>query len=428
MTAIIEKYRPKTTSDLIVSQRILQEIRNWINLWKEGTPVKKALILYGPPGSGKTTTATVLANEAGVPLIEMNASDERNADAMKRIALMASQYGDLMNLGGDGDTSFQKIILIDEADNIFEGRSRTTGGDSGGITELAKIINRTHNPIILTMNDYYAFRRKSAARDIINNSVVLEYKQYRRRGDTDYKMFRTRLSQRIREIAVGEGLKYSQDVVERIMEKNSDDIRGTINDSISAFSFIDEPETLAELTYRDVQTNIYNTIHTTFKDHRYEKTLSELMGKDFTTEDYLMWIDKNLPAEAPDLKDLSEAYDLLSLSDRFIGRVIRKQHYAFKGFAEEIAAGVYTRLENQNSSYVKYEFPSYIMKMSRMRETREARKSLVAKFSKFTHSGKSRTNENLWFYARLIKNKKNLEELSEKLALSDKEINVLKKR
>lgn len=428
MTAIIEKYRPKNTSELIVSQKVLQEVRNWINLWKEGTPVKKALILYGPPGSGKTTTATVLAKEAGVPLIEMNASDERNADAMKRIALMASQYGDLMNIGNEGDSGFQKIILIDEADNIFEGRSKATGGDSGGITELSKIINRTHNPIILTMNDFYAFRRKSAARDIINNSVVLEYKQYKRRGDSDYKMFKLRLSQRIRDIAMSEGLKYSQDLVDRIMEKNSDDIRGTINDSISAFNFIDEPETLAELTYRDVQSNIYNTIHTTFKDHRYEKTLSELMDKDFTTEDYLMWIDKNLPAEAPDLKDLSEAYDLLSQSDMFIGRVIKKQHYAFKGFAEEIAAGIYTRLENQNMSYVKYEFPSYIMKMSRMRETREARKSIVTKFSKFTHSGKIRTLDNLWFFSRLIKNKKNLEELTDKLALSDKEINVLKKR
>jgi replication factor C large subunit len=428
MTAIIEKYRPKNTSELIVSQKVLQEVRNWINLWKEGTPVKKALILYGPPGSGKTTTATVLAKEAGVPLIEMNASDERNAEAMKRIALMASQYGDLMNIGNEGDSGFQKIILIDEADNIFEGRSKATGGDSGGITELSKIINRTHNPIILTMNDFYAFRRKSAARDIINNSVVLEYKQYKRRGDSDYKMFKLRLSQRIRDIAMSEGLKYSQDLVDRIMEKNSDDIRGTINDSISAFNFIDEPETLAELTYRDVQSNIYNTIHTTFKDHRYEKTLSELMDKDFTTEDYLMWIDKNLPAEAPDLKDLSEAYDLLSQSDMFIGRVIKKQHYAFKGFAEEIAAGIYTRLENQNMSYVKYEFPSYIMKMSRMRETREARKSIVTKFSKFTHSGKIRTLDNLWFFSRLIKNKKNLEELTDKLALSDKEINVLKKR
>lgn len=428
MTTIIEKYRPKDTSELLASSRIIQEIRSWINLWKEGTPVKKALILYGPPGAGKTTTAGALANELGVPLIEMNASDERNADAMKRVALLASQYADLLQLEGNPELGFTKIILIDEADNIFEGRSRQTGGDSGGITELSKIVNRTRNPIIITMNDYYAFRRKSAARDIINNSLVLEFRQYKRRNDTDYKMFRARLSQRIREIAAKEGLKYSQDVVEKIMEKNSDDIRGTINDSISALSFIDEPEVLTELTYRDVQSNIYETIHTTFKDHIYEKTLGALMDKDFTTEDYLMWIDKNLAAEAPDFGDLASAYDILSLSDRFVGRVIKKQHYAFKGFAEEIAAGIFTQIEHQNERYVKYEFPSYIMKMSRMRDSRESRKSVVAKISKFTHSGKRRTNENLWFYARLIRDKEAVGELSDKLALSDKEIAVLKKR
>lgn len=427
MTTIIEKYRPKNTSELLASSRVIQDIRNWINLWKEGTPVKKALILYGPPGAGKTTTAGALANELGVPLIEMNASDQRNAEAMKKIALMASQYADLFQMEDQNELGFSKLILIDEADNIFEGRSRATGGDSGGITELSKIVGRTRNPIIITMNDYYGFRRKSAAKDVINNSQVIEFRQYKRRNDSDYKVFRNRLSNRIHEIANAEGLKYSQDVVERIMDKNSDDIRASINDAIGALSFIDEPQILSELTYRDVQSNIYNVIHTTFKVHSYDKTLAELREKDFTTEDYLMWIDKNLFSEAPDFSDLAAAYELLSLSDRFIGRVIKKQHYAFKGFAEEIAAGIYTQLQNQNSSYVKYEFPSYIMKMSRMRESRNARKSAVAKFSKFTHSGKSRTNDNLWFYSGLLKNKKNLEDLTDRLNLSDKEIKVLKK-
>lgn len=428
MTTLIEKYRPKDTSELLASSKVIQDIRKWIQLWKEGTPVKKALILYGPPGAGKTTTASALAKELGVPLIEMNASEQRNADAMKKIALMASQYADLFQMDEQNDLGFSKIILIDEADNIFEARSKTSGGDSGGITELSKIVNRTKNPIIITMNDYYAFRRKSAARDVINNSQVIEFRQYRRRNDTDYKIFRSRLSQRIHEIANAEGLKYSQDVVEKIMDKNNDDIRASINDSIAALSFIDEPQILTELTYRDVRSNIYNVVHTTFKVHNYDKTLSELRDKDFTTEDYLMWLDKNLYSEAPDFSDLSKAYDMLSLSDRFVGRVFKKQHYAFKGFAEEIAAGIYTELDNQNNSYVKYEFPSYIMKMSRMRESRNARKSAVAKLSKFTHSGKSRTNENLWFYSGLLKSKKNVEGLTDRLNLSDKEIKVLKKR
>ncbi|MCL6090902.1 MAG: replication factor C large subunit [Candidatus Thermoplasmatota archaeon] len=422
----IEKYRPQNSSELIVSPRIISEIRNWIKLWKEGTPVKKALILYGPPGTGKTTTAGVLAKEMNVPIVEMNASDQRNADAMKRIALMASLYGDLSQIDTE-QSGFSKIILIDEADNIFEGRSRETGGDSGGLTELSRIISRTMNPIILTMNEYYAFRRKSSSRDIINNSLVIEYRQYKRKGDNEYKLFRSRIIERIREIASKENLRFNTDAIERLVDKNSDDIRSTINDAMNVLSYTDDPASVGVASFRDIQSSIYDVVHTTFKDHDYEKTLSRLYEKDFTTEDYLMWIDENLHSEAPDFNDLSEAYDLLSLSDAFMGRVIKKQHYAFKGYAEELAAGVFNRIEHQNQKYVKYEFPSYIMKMSRMRDARESRKSAVSKLSRFTHSGKIRTSSMLSFFSDFLKSKTNLTELSDKLMLSEKEISVLKK-
>ncbi|MCL5783303.1 MAG: replication factor C large subunit [Candidatus Thermoplasmatota archaeon] len=423
----IEKYRPQNSSELIVSPRIISDIRNWIKLWKEGTPVKKALILYGPPGTGKTTTASVLAKEMNVPIVEMNASDQRNADAMKRIALMASLYGDLSQIDSS-QSGFNKIILIDEADNIFEGRSRETGGDSGGLTELSRVVSRTMNPIILTMNDYYAFRRKNSAREIINNSLVIEYRQYRRKGDNEYKLFRSRIIERIREIASKENMRFNTDAIERLVDKNSDDIRSTINDTMSVLSYTDDPGPSGEASVRDIQSSIYDVVHTTFKDRNYEKTLFQLYEKDFTTEDYLMWIDENLHSEAPDLNDLSEAYDLLSLSDSFIGRVLKKQHYAFKGYAEELAAGIFNRIEHPNQKYVKYEFPSYIMKMSRLRDARESRKSAVSKLSRFTHSGKLRTSSMLWFFSDFLKSKANLAGLSDKLLLSEKEISVLKRR
>ena len=423
----IEKYRPQNSSELIVSPRIISDIRNWIKLWKEGTPVKKALILYGPPGTGKTTTASVLAKEMNVPIVEMNASDQRNADAMKRIALMASLYGDLSQIDSS-QSGFNKIILIDEADNIFEGKSRETGGDSGGLTELSRVVSRTMNPIILTMNDYYAFRRKNSAREIINNSLVIEYRQYRRKGDNEYKLFRSRIIERIREIASKENMRFNTDAIERLVDKNSDDIRSTINDTMSVLSYADDPGPSGEASVRDIQSSIYDVVHTTFKDRNYEKTLFQLYEKDFTTEDYLMWIDENLHSEAPDLNDLSEAYDLLSLSDSFIGRVLKKQHYAFKGYAEELAAGIFNRIEHPNQKYVKYEFPSYIMKMSRLRDARESRKSAVSKLSRFTHSGKLRTSSMLWFFSDFLKSKANLAGLSDKLLLSEKEISVLKRR
>jgi len=423
---IVEKYRAESIQDLIISKKILEEINSWLNLWREGTPTKKALILYGPPGTGKTTTALVLAKEAGVPIIEMNASDTRNSDWMKRIALMASLYGDI-TYSDAGETKFNKIILVDEADNIFEGKSKDKGGDSGGLTELSRIVSRTNNPIILTMNDFYEFRRKPAAREIINNSLVVEFRQFKRKNDLDYRNFRNRLQERLSFIAKNEGLVFRPEITDRLLERNRDDIRAILNDAISMMSYRGDANSSAEAGIRDAVSGIYDVIHSTFKGRNYEMILSELMEKDFTTEDYLMWLDSNLPSETKDPSDMVSAYEILALADIFVGRVIKKQHYAFKGYAEEIAAGVFTAIKNVNDKYVKYEFPSYIMKMSRMRDGREGRRYLVSKLARLTHSGSSRVSSNLWFFQYLSKNRINLQEMQERLNLSEKELSILRK-
>ncbi len=423
---IAEKYRARSFSDLIISQRILDDIRNWIKLWSEGTPTKKGLILYGPPGSGKTTTAIAIASEYGVPLVEMNASETRNSDAMKRVAMMGSQYSDL-TLMADHRAGFNKVILIDEADNIFEGRSRETGGDSGGLTELARVIRNTRNPIILTMNDFYGFRRKTAAKEIINNCLTVEFRQFRKKNDLDFRSFRQRLTERLLYIAEREGLQFRPEIVDALIERNRDDLRAIVNDAMSMMAYRDEPDATGQPSIRDSLAGIYDVIHSTFKEGDYEGILRDLMDKDFTTEDYLMWLDKNLPSEAKDAADLDHAYDILSIADVFVGRVVRKQHYAYKGYAEEIAAGISTGISHRNEKYIKYEFPSYIMKMSKLRDSREGRRFATAKLARLTHSGRMRISGNLWFYSEMLKRKEFAAVLEKQLNLSEKELSVLKK-
>lgn len=424
----VEKYRPRKISDLIVSDSILQQISNWIKLWNEGTPVKKAMILYGPPGVGKTTTVHALANQLGWPVVEMNASDMRNRDSMKRVALMASLYGDLTTMG-ETQHGPNKIILIDEADNIFEGRSKSTGGDTGGISELARIVKSTRNPIILTMNDYYEFRRKSGASDIINNSLNIEFLQYRRRNDTDYKQFRMKLFARISHILREESVNISQGQITRIVDANNNDIRGILNDLESMRDFGTGPISDLDIGTRDSSENIYNAISTTFKSGNYEQVLRALNDKDFTTEDYLMWIDQNLPEEAPEPEDLMRSYDLLSRADVFIGRVYKKQHFAFKRYAEELAAGVSVMINDRNPHYVKYKFPTLIMSMSRMRESRRSRNNLFSRLSAISHTSRRKVRDYFWFYTYLAtRDKKFLADLSGRLDLSEKEVTHLKKK
>ncbi|RLF94000.1 replication factor C large subunit, partial [Thermococci archaeon] len=104
----VEKYRPKKFSDIAGQKSALKELISWINTW--GTD-KKACLLYGPPGNGKTTSVYVLADEMNLEIIEMNASDKRNAEAIEKIVGNASQTYSL-----DGR---KRIIVLDEADNIY---------------------------------------------------------------------------------------------------------------------------------------------------------------------------------------------------------------------------------------------------------------------------------------------------------------------
>lgn len=418
-----DRYRPKSVSELIISTSSLEKISQWLDQWKEGVPLKKSLVLYGPPGVGKTSAALAIAHDLGYPLVEMNASDQRNRDSMKSIALMAALYQDIFaNFGTEGQ---KKIILIDEADSIFEGRSSETGGDSGGLSELLKVIQRTKNPIILTMNNYYEFRRKSVGKIILDSSTAIEFVPYRRRNDTDYKNFKLKLNRKIYEILQTENVKMDQRFVTEIIEKNGSDIRSILNDIES----LRDGSGSSGVSMRDSQTSIYNVMQDTFRSGDYSKIMRDMYDKDFQAEDYLMWIDKNLPLECVNDMDLMESFDLISLADIFIGRVMKKQHYAFKGYAEELAAGVSFTIMDKNRHYVKYEFPSYIMQMSRLRERRNARKSLSLKTGKLTHMSARSAMEYLWFYSIMDRHSGDFGKyLSEKLSLTEPELGIIRKK
>lgn len=418
-----DRYRPKSVSELIISISSLEKISQWLDQWKEGVPLKKALVLYGPPGVGKTSAALAIAHDLGYPLVEMNASDQRNRESMKSVALMAALYQDISS--DFGIPGQKKIILIDEADSIFEGRSSETGGDTGGLSELLKVIQRTSNPIIVTMNNYYEFRRKGAGKGILDSSLAIEFVPYKRRNDTDFKTFKLKLNRRIYDILQAENVKIDQRSVNEIIGKNGTDMRSILNDLES----LRDGSGSSGLSMRDSQTSIYNVMQDTFRSGDYTKVLRDLYDKDFQTEDYLMWIDKNLPHECVNENDLMESFDLISCADIFIGRVMKKQHFAFKGYAEEIVAGVSFRINDKNKHYVKYEFPSYIMQMSRLRERRNARKSLSLKTGRLTHMSARSAMEYLWFYNIMDRHSPDFgKHISEKLSLTEPELGVMKRK
>jgi replication factor C large subunit len=83
-----EKYRPKTLRDIIGNDSAISTLRGWAEQWIQGEiPEKRAIILSGKPGTGKTSSALALAHDLGWTVLELNASDARNETSIKKVAM-----------------------------------------------------------------------------------------------------------------------------------------------------------------------------------------------------------------------------------------------------------------------------------------------------------------------------------------------------
>ena len=119
----VEKYRSKTLDEYVGNEQLKQIVAQYI----EKNDLQN-LLLYGTPGTGKTTLAKLIVGNFNCDYLYINASDERGIDTIRdKVQGFASS------------ASFKpiKIIILDEADfltiqaqaslrNIIETYSRTT--------------------------------------------------------------------------------------------------------------------------------------------------------------------------------------------------------------------------------------------------------------------------------------------------------------
>lgn len=101
-TLFVERYRPETLEDYIGNEGLKAFIDKCIK--ENDIP---HLLLWGRPGSGKTTLAKLIVNSIKCDVMYINASDERNIDTVRdKIVDFASA------------NSFNpiKVVILDEAD------------------------------------------------------------------------------------------------------------------------------------------------------------------------------------------------------------------------------------------------------------------------------------------------------------------------
>jgi len=129
----VEKYRPKKLEDIVGNDTNLKIIHQWFKDFQEKKPnTKRALLLGGPPGLGKTSLAHVILEEYGYQVKEYNASDVRSKK------LVQSNLDQLINISCVDkmvSSDYNPIgIVMDEVDGM-------SSGDKGGMAELIQFIN-----------------------------------------------------------------------------------------------------------------------------------------------------------------------------------------------------------------------------------------------------------------------------------------------
>ena len=387
-----ELYRPKTLKEVVGNPKATQQLRDWALEWESGSPAKKAAVLIGTPGTGKTSAALALANDFGWVVIEMNASDHRNAEAINAIA-MRGAIADTFTNDGEFLSSKEgrlKLIILDEADNIF-GKE-----DRGGVPAIVELIKMTKQPVILIVNDFYALSRKS--------SMI--------KSDTDQIRFNRVHSSTVKSVLRGivkdQGVKASERVLDLIAQNSNGDLRSAVRDLQAVAQ--GETEVLEEETLvlgnRQITKTMYDLLGEVLHGTNPSRARSIMMEVNESPEYVLLWLDENLPIEYRNPEDLERGFYSLARSDVFLGRVSRRQYFGLWSYASDLMSyGVNVAKESQYHEYARYRFPLYLMKMSRTRALRGVKESISSKLGAGCHMSTSAIMENLlpyfnWLFQR----------------------------
>jgi len=345
---LVEKYRATKYAEFFGQEKAIAEIKSFLSEF----PKKKALILYGPAGTGKTSLALTAAKENNLEILELNASDLRNRLKLEQIVRPATEQKSLFKHG--------KIILMDEADGI-------TGTDIGGIPELVKLVATTGYPIIMTCNDVW----QSKLSPLRAKCKLVEMKA----------LSTLAILEILKKISEKEGINKNISFLSQISLKSQGDVRAAIND-LQSYAY-DHNILVDTSEKRDVEDNIFNILKRLFKERA--PFLELFDNTKLSLDEIFLWIEENIPREYKN-ESLARAYYALGKADVFRGRIYREQYWRFLTYQNIFqTAGISFAKKMPSQGFTKYETPKRVLKIWLHNQKTEKKKTISKKYARFVH-------------------------------------------
>jgi replication factor C large subunit len=360
-----EKHRPKDLEHIVGNPDAISSLRTWVISWSRRLPEKRAVLIIGPPGTGKTATVGALSNELDMELVEFNSSDKRNKDSIETLVWRAASQQTL-------DGRF-RIILLDEVDGL----SGTS--DRGGVGAIAKVIQESVHPIIMTANDPDSPKLK----DLFKICKVFTFE----------KIARDNITKVLVHIAKQNHVKVPQEVIGQIAENSTGDLRAAISD-LEAYVKRGTNEISLESIPRDIRRGTEDTLRRMFMTTDSNTARRVLSESELDQDSIILWLEENLHLHLLTHKELSYGFDALSLADLALGRIMKDQNWKLLSYMYDfLATGVVGSRVETPYRKVNYSQPTWPLLVWQGNRSRDKRSDVLSGLSRLTGVSRRRAME-----------------------------------
>lgn len=349
----IIKYRPRRLADVVNQDNAKKQFIDWLESWLKGRPTKKAVLLYGPAGCGKTSLVEAAAHEYGLELVEMNASDFRRKQDIERIAQTAARMRSLFARG--------KIILLDEVDGI------SGTADKGAIDAILHLIQTSRYPVVMTANNPW----DQKLRPLRDAAIMIPFK---------------RLTERhvilvLKRICEAEKIECEDAALREIYKRSEGDLRSAINDLqaiAEGYGRVTLSLVRALSSYRNREYSPFEALQKMFNARYLFQAKSAISQANIDYETMMIWINEHIPTYYEDPEEISRAYDALSRADVYMGRIRRTGAWDLLSYVfDMMGPGVAFSRKIYRYRWKAFRSPKRLQLLAQTKRSREVREGIA---------------------------------------------------